>query len=140
MLYDAVCHANLQSVIRYPYPIHIRGIVKNEIRIYLYLQKFTNIREYLSAVPYPRTSEADRRPDRIAISISCISVLTHDKSGPDFDNRYLRFGNYRVTTLQTMSNSLTILFPDGSQHSSTGLGMLSVTDTMPVLVLLSVVG
>ena len=34
MLYDAVRHANLQSVIRYPYPIHIRGIVENDIRIY----------------------------------------------------------------------------------------------------------
>jgi len=33
MLYDAVCHANLQSVIRYPYPIRIRGIVENYIRI-----------------------------------------------------------------------------------------------------------
>ena len=34
MLYDTVCHTNLQSVIRYPYPIHIRGIVENDIRIY----------------------------------------------------------------------------------------------------------
>ena len=33
MLYDAVCHANLQSVIRYPYPIRIPGIVENDIRI-----------------------------------------------------------------------------------------------------------
>jgi len=48
MLYDAVCHANLQSVIRYPYPI--RGIVENDIRIYLYPQKITDIRKYLSAV------------------------------------------------------------------------------------------
>ena len=56
MLYDAVCHENLQSVIRYPYPI-IRGIVENDIRIYLYPQKFTDIRKYLSAVPYPRTSD-----------------------------------------------------------------------------------
>jgi len=31
-------------------------------------------------------------------------------------------------------------FPDGSRHSSTALGMLSVTHIMPVLVLLSVVG
>jgi len=56
MLYDAVCHANLESVIRYPYPIRIRGIVENDIRIYLYPQKFTDIRKYPSAVPYPRTS------------------------------------------------------------------------------------
>jgi len=56
MLYDAVCHANLQSVFRYPYPIRIRGIVENNIRIYLYTQKFADIRKYLSAVPYPRTS------------------------------------------------------------------------------------
>jgi len=53
-LYDAVFHANLQSVIRYPYPFRIRGI-----RIYLYPQKFTDIRKYLSAVPYPRTSGMD---------------------------------------------------------------------------------
>ena len=32
-----------------------------------------------------------------------------------------------------------VKFPDGSQHSSTALGMLSVTHIMPVLVLLSVV-
>jgi len=38
MLYDTVCHANLQSVIRYPYPIRIRGIVENDIRNYLYPQ------------------------------------------------------------------------------------------------------
>jgi len=38
MLYDAVCHANLQSVMRYLYPICIRGIVKNDIRVYLYPQ------------------------------------------------------------------------------------------------------
>jgi len=44
MLYDAVCHANLQSVIRYPYPMRIRGIVENDIRIYPYPQKFTDIR------------------------------------------------------------------------------------------------
>ena len=50
MLYDAVCYAHLQSLIR------IRGIVENDIRIYLYPQKFTDIRKYLSAVPYPRTS------------------------------------------------------------------------------------
>ena len=57
MLYDAVCHANLQSVIRYPYPIRIRGIVENDIRIYPYPQKITDIRKCLSAVPYhPRTS------------------------------------------------------------------------------------
>jgi len=31
-------------------------------------------------------------------------------------------------------------FPDGSQHSSVALGMLSVTHIMPILVLLSVVG
>ena len=31
-------------------------------------------------------------------------------------------------------------FPDGSQHASAALGMLSVTHIMPVLVLLSVVG
>jgi len=59
MLYDAVCHANLQSVIRYPYPIRIRGIVENDIRIYPYPQKFTDIRKCLSAVPYPRTSATD---------------------------------------------------------------------------------
>jgi len=59
MLYDTVYHANLQSVIRYPYPIRICGIVENDIRIYLYLQKFTDIRKYLSAVPYPRTSAQD---------------------------------------------------------------------------------
>jgi len=39
MLYDAVCHANLQSVICYPYPISIRGIVENDIHIYPYPQK-----------------------------------------------------------------------------------------------------
>jgi len=33
-----------------------------------------------------------------------------------------------------------VKFPDGSQHSSTALGMLSVIHIMPVLVLLSVVG
>ena len=33
-----------------------------------------------------------------------------------------------------------VKFPDGSQHSSAALGMLSVTHIMPVLVLLSVVG
>ena len=58
MLYDAVCHANLQLVIHYPYPIRIRGIVENDIRIYPYPQKFTDIRKYLSAVHYPRTSVA----------------------------------------------------------------------------------
>ena len=57
MLYDAACHANLQSVIRYPYPI-IRGMVENDIRIYLYLQKFTDSCKYLSAVPFLRTSHA----------------------------------------------------------------------------------
>ena len=61
MLYDAVCHANLQSVIRYLYPIRIREIVENDIRIYLYPQKFTDIRKYLSVVPYPRTSVQDRK-------------------------------------------------------------------------------
>ena len=55
MLYDAVCHANLQSVIRYPYPMRIRGIVENDIRIYPYPQKNSRI----SAVPYPRTSADD---------------------------------------------------------------------------------
>ena len=49
MLYDAVCHANLHSVIHYPYPIRIRGIVENDIHIYPYPQKFTDIRKYLSA-------------------------------------------------------------------------------------------
>jgi len=62
MLYDAVCHANLRSVIRYPYSIRIRGIVENDIHIYLYLQKFTDIRKYLSAVPNPRTSGIDEFP------------------------------------------------------------------------------
>ena len=33
-----------------------------------------------------------------------------------------------------------VKFPGGSRHSSTALGMLSVTHVMPVLVLLSVVG
>ena len=33
-----------------------------------------------------------------------------------------------------------VKFPDGSWHSSTALGMLSVTHIMTVLVLLSVVG
>jgi len=33
-----------------------------------------------------------------------------------------------------------VKFPDGSQHSSAALGMLSVTHIMPVLVLLSLVG
>ena len=33
-----------------------------------------------------------------------------------------------------------VKFPDGSRHSSTALGMLSVTHIMPVLVLLSVAG
>ena len=49
---------------------------------------------------------------------------------------------YRVTTLQTMWNSLTIPwhFPDSSSHSSAAPVMLSVTHIMPVLVLLSVVG
>jgi len=56
MLYDAVCHANLQSVIGYPYPIRIREIFENDIRIYPYPQKFTDIRKYLSAVPYTRIS------------------------------------------------------------------------------------
>ena len=32
-----------------------------------------------------------------------------------------------------------VKFPDGSWHSSTALGMLSVTHIMPILVLLSVV-
>jgi len=49
MLYDTICHANLESVIRYPYPIRIRGIVENDVSIYLYPQKFTDIRKYLSA-------------------------------------------------------------------------------------------
>ena len=35
----------------------IRGMVENDIRIYLYPQKFTDIRKYLSAVPYPRNSD-----------------------------------------------------------------------------------
>jgi len=39
-------------VIRYLCPIRIRGIVENDICIYPYLQKFTDIRKYLSAVPY----------------------------------------------------------------------------------------
>jgi len=57
ILYDAVCHANLQSVIGYPYPIRICGIVETDmIRIYLYPQKFTDIHKCLSVVPYPRTS------------------------------------------------------------------------------------
>jgi len=51
MLYDTVCHANLQSVIRYPYLICIRGIVENDIRIYLYPQKFKDICKYI----YPRS-------------------------------------------------------------------------------------
>ena len=38
-------HGNLQSVISYPYPIRIRGIVKNDIRIDLYPQKFSDIRK-----------------------------------------------------------------------------------------------
>ena len=50
----AACTPNLQSVIHYPYPIRIRGIVENDIRIHPYPQKFTDIRKYLSAVPYPR--------------------------------------------------------------------------------------
>ena len=50
MLYDAVCHANLKSVIRYPYPIRIRGIVENDIRIYPYLQKFTDIRKIRGSI------------------------------------------------------------------------------------------
>ena len=33
-----------------------------------------------------------------------------------------------------------VKFPDGSRHSSTALGMLSVTHIMPVLVLLTVLG
>jgi len=33
MLYDAVYHAYLQSVIRDLYPIRIRGIVENDIRM-----------------------------------------------------------------------------------------------------------
>ena len=49
---------------------------------------------------------------------------------------------FRVTTLQAMWNSLTIPwhFPDSSRHSSAALDMLNVTNIMPVLVLLSVVG
>jgi len=35
--------------------IHILSI-SVDIHIYLYPQKFTDIRKYLSAVPYPRTS------------------------------------------------------------------------------------
>jgi len=46
-------------MIRYPYPMRIRGIAENDIRIYLYPQKFTDIRKYLSAVLYPRTSGHD---------------------------------------------------------------------------------
>ena len=67
MLYNAVCHANLQSVICYPYPHRIHGIVENDIRIYLYPQKFTDIRKYLSTVPYPRTS-----------GMYCMSILDVD--------------------------------------------------------------
>jgi len=45
----------LQSVIRCPYPICIHGIVKNDIRIYPYPQKFTDIRKYLSKTnPNPK--------------------------------------------------------------------------------------
>jgi len=56
--------------------------------------------------------------------------------------QFLRWTNFKVTTLQTMWNSLAIPwhFPDGSRHSSAALGMLSVTHIMPILVLLSVVG
>ena len=43
----------------YPYPIRIRGIVENDIHVYLYPQKFTDIRKYLSAVLYPHTSAPD---------------------------------------------------------------------------------
>jgi len=39
-----------------PGPYRIRGIVENDIRIYPYMQKFTDIRKYLSAVPYTHTS------------------------------------------------------------------------------------
>ena len=42
--------------------------------------------------------------------------------------------------LQDDHSSGNVKFPDGSQHSSAALGMLSVTHIMPVLVLLSVVG
>jgi len=38
------------------FAIRICGIVENDIRIYLYPQKFMDIRKYLSAVPYLRTS------------------------------------------------------------------------------------
>jgi len=69
MLYDAVCDANLQSVIRYPYPIRIRGIVENDIRIYPYPQNFTDIRKYLSAVPYPRTSDHGTRSQKRLMSV-----------------------------------------------------------------------
>jgi len=39
------------------FAIRIRGIVANDIRIYLYPQKFTGICKYQSAVPYLRTSD-----------------------------------------------------------------------------------
>ena len=85
MLYDAVCHANLQSVIRYPYPIRIRGIVENDIRIYLYPQKFMDIRKCLSAVPYPRTSDHDPETaltcnlaHNVQMDVSVFSVIFND--------------------------------------------------------------
>jgi len=43
MLYDAVCHANLQSVIRYRYPIRIRGIVENDTSVSIRIRKNSRI-------------------------------------------------------------------------------------------------
>jgi len=45
-----------------------------------------------------------------------------------------------MATFQGDHSPDNVKFPDGSWHSSTALGMLSVTHIMPVLVLLSVVG
>ena len=63
MLYDAVCHANLQSVIRCPYPIRI-PYPWDCRKWYPYPQKFMDIRKYLSAVLYPRTSAEAVTPRR----------------------------------------------------------------------------
>jgi len=49
-------------------------------------------------------------------------------------------GRTPVVKIQGDHSPDNVKFPDGSRHSSTALGMLSVTHIMPVLVLLSVVG
>ena len=101
MLYDAVCHENLQSVIRYPYPICIRGIVENDIRIYLYPQKFTDIRKYLSAVPYPRTSGHQCTENNKCDVIRTMNLTSRQSDmKPNYHNRMQE--NYWVSVLGTL--------------------------------------